>query len=100
MGITFYSNLAAVHFEKGDFDACIQSCDEAVAVGKDFKADAKMLAKALTRKGNALVKQGQLEKAVAAFKESLAQQQTEDAAKALEAAEKELSQAAESADAA
>ena len=54
--ISFITNKAAVNFEKGDFDACIKCCDDAVERGRELRVDYKMVARALTRKGNALAK--------------------------------------------
>jgi stress-induced-phosphoprotein 1 len=48
---------SAVYFETKQFDACIADCDEAIQRGRDLRADYKIIAKALTRKGSALVQQ-------------------------------------------
>ena len=37
--------LAAVYFEQGDYDKCIKECEEAVLVGRENRADFKLLAK-------------------------------------------------------
>jgi stress-induced-phosphoprotein 1 len=55
--ISYITNKAAVNFEKQDFDACIKNCDDAVERGRELRVDYKMVARAMTRKGNALVKQ-------------------------------------------
>jgi hypothetical protein len=39
--------------------------------GRELRADYKLIARALTRKGNALAKQGRLEEAVGAYQKSL-----------------------------
>ncbi len=39
--------------------------------GRELRADYKLIARALTRKGNALVKMGQLEEAIGIYKKSL-----------------------------
>lgn len=53
------------------FGECIADCDKAVEVGREVHADFKNIAKALTRKGTALVKLAKsaadLEPAIAAF---------------------------------
>ncbi len=41
---------AAVHFEKGDYEACVTDCDRAVERGRELRADFKLVAKALARK--------------------------------------------------
>ena len=59
----FRNCRAAVHFEKGDYEQCIEDCDKAVERGRDLKLDYKLVGKALTRKANAQVKQERLEDA-------------------------------------
>lgn len=43
----------------------------AVQRGRELRADYKLVARAMTRKGNALVKQGKLEEAVQVYQKSL-----------------------------
>lgn len=71
--IAFLTNLAAVHFERGEWDACIERCDQAVEQGQELRlpANSTKLAKALTRKGLALTCKGEYSKAVATLKQSL-----------------------------
>ena len=33
--ITFYTNLAAVHFETKDYAQCVEQCERAVEVGRE-----------------------------------------------------------------
>lgn len=81
---------AAVHFEKGDYDAAIADCDKAVERGRELRADYSLVARALARKGNALAKQGKLEDAVAAYNKSLMEHRTADTLKRLNETEKRL----------
>ena len=62
---------AAVQFEKGAYPECIADCDKAVERGRELRADYKMVAKALTRKGNALVKLDQLSDAISTYHKAL-----------------------------
>lgn len=62
---------AAVHFEMADYDATIKDCEAAVERGRELRADFKMVARALTRKGNALVKMGDLPAAIATYNKAL-----------------------------
>jgi tetratricopeptide (TPR) repeat protein len=62
---------AAVHLEAGDYAAAVKDCDAAVERGRELRADFKLIAKALARKGAALAKAGDLESAVAAYHKSL-----------------------------
>jgi len=51
--ITFLSNKAAVYYEQKEYQKCIETCNKAVDVGRENRADFKLIAKALTRIGNA-----------------------------------------------
>ena len=62
---------AAVHFEMGDYEACIKDCDKAVERGRELRLDYKLIGKALARKGNALVKLDRLEEAVEVYHKAL-----------------------------
>lgn len=62
---------AAVHYEQADYDACIADCDKAVERGRELRADYKLIAKALSRKGNALVKQDSLAEAISTYHKAL-----------------------------
>lgn len=43
--ITYKTNLGAAMFEKGDYEGCIQACNEAVEYGREILADFKIIAK-------------------------------------------------------
>ena len=62
---------AAVQFEMSSYDDCIATCNSAVERGRELRADYKQVAKALTRKGNALVKKGDLEGAIEVYHKAL-----------------------------
>src|SRR3569833_2385073 len=47
--ITYLNNLGAAHFEKGDYQACIDACTQAVEEGRSLLADFKPMAKAYAR---------------------------------------------------
>lgn len=40
-----YYLLTAVYFEQGNYDQCIKECEEAVEVGREHRADFKLIAK-------------------------------------------------------
>ena len=46
--ITYKTNLGAAKFEKGDYEGCIQACNEAVEYGREILADFKIIAKYVT----------------------------------------------------
>ncbi len=56
--VSFLTNRSAVYFETKQFDSCIEDCDQAVERGREVRADFKIIAKALARKGSALVQLG------------------------------------------
>lgn len=62
--VSFLTNRAAVYIEMGSFDKCIEDCDTAVEKARAARADYKLIARALTRKGTALMKQDKLEDAI------------------------------------
>lgn len=46
--IVFRNNKAAVYFEQKDYDMCIKVCEEAVDIGRENRADYKLIAKWVT----------------------------------------------------
>ncbi len=60
-----------MYLETGEYDKCIADCDTAVEKGRESRADYKVIARALTRKANALAKQERYEKAVEVYHKSL-----------------------------
>jgi len=37
--------VVAVYFEQGQYDECIKECEEAVEIGREHRADFKLIAK-------------------------------------------------------
>lgn len=95
--ISFLTNRAAVYFEMGRFEECAADCNQAVEKGKEMRADYKLVARAMTRKANALAKMDRLEEAVALLNKSLTEHRTADTLAALTKAEKTLRERRESA---
>lgn len=97
--ISFLTNRAAVYLEMGKYDECIKDCDKAVERGRELRSDYKMVARALTRKGTALVKMAKISKdyepAIETFQKALTEHRNPDTLKKLndaERAKKELEQ--------
>ena len=74
--ITFYSNIAAVHFEKKDFRKCITECERAIEIGRENRADYKLIAKAFTRAGNSYRKLNENKQAKMYYEKSLSEHRT------------------------
>jgi len=86
--ITYLTNLGAAHFEKGDYEACIEDCKKAVEHGREVLADFKLIAKAFGRIGSAYEKMGDLPNAIEYYGRSLTEHRTPDVLSKLRAAEK------------
>jgi len=74
--LTFHNNLAAVYFEMKDFPKCIKECESAIEVGRENRADFKLIAKAYNRMGNAQRKIGDLKAAKVSFEKALTEHRT------------------------
>lgn len=97
--ISYLTNRAAVYLEMGKYEECIKDCDKAVERGRELRSDFKMIARALTRKGTALVKMAKCSKdyeaAIETFQKALTEHRNPDTLKKLndvEKAKKELEQ--------
>ncbi|KAL6501597.1 Hsp70-Hsp90 organizing protein 3 [Orobanche gracilis] len=90
--ISFLTNRAAVYLEMGKYEECVQDCDKAVERGRELRSDFKMIARALTRKGSALVKMAKCSKdyepAIEVFQKALTEHRNPDTLKKLSDAEK------------
>jgi len=88
--ISFITNLSAVYLEMGDFDECIKQCETAIEEGRKIRADYKIIAKAITRKGTALEKKGDIEAAIQTYTKSLTEHRHPDTLKKLKECEARL----------
>ncbi|CAL9029538.1 unnamed protein product [Prunus brigantina] len=90
--ISYIMNRAATYLEMGQLEDCIKDCDKAVERGRELRADYKMISKALTRKGTALVKMAKgskdFEPAIEMFQKALTEHRNPDTLKKLNDAEK------------
>jgi len=93
--ITFRSNLAAVYFEKKEYEKAVKVCEEAIDVGRENRADFKHIAKAYNRAGNSQRKLGNLEAAKTAFEKALTEHRTPEYKQNLSEVETALKKAAE-----
>eukprot|EP00128_Syssomonas_multiformis_P007694 Colp12_sorted_trinity150504_noHs@23144 len=88
--ITFYTNRAAVHFEKGDFQECLKDCEKGVEVGREHLADFKLIAKAFARMGSCYQKLDDLENAVVYFNKSITEHRVQEVVTKLNKVKKDL----------
>ncbi|KAM1037474.1 hypothetical protein ACFX15_031631 [Malus domestica] len=90
--ISFILNRAATYLEMGQYEECIKDCEKAVERGRELRSDFKMVAKALTRKGTALVKMAKCSKdfepAIESFQKALTEHRNPDTLRKLNEAEK------------
>ncbi|KAJ8538679.1 hypothetical protein K7X08_029975 [Anisodus acutangulus] len=90
--ISFLTNRAAVYLEIGKYEDCMKDCDKAVERGRELRSDYKMIARALTRKGTAMVKMAKTSKdyepAIETFQKSLTEHRNPETLKKLNDAEK------------
>ncbi|KAJ2746524.1 Hsp90 cochaperone [Coemansia sp. BCRC 34301] len=86
--ITFWNNKAAVYFEMGKYDECIETAEQAIEVGREYRADYKHIAKAMGRIGTAYSKKDDLDKAIEFYNRSLTEHRAADILTKLRALEK------------
>ncbi|CAH0556104.1 unnamed protein product [Brassicogethes aeneus] len=86
--ITFYNNLAAVYFEQKEFEKCIKECENGIEIGRENRADYKLIAKSFMRIGNAYKKLKKYESAKTYYEKSLSEHRTPEAKSLLSDVEK------------
>lgn len=74
--VAVLNNKAAVLFEQERYEECIQECQKAVDVGRELRADFKLIARALGRIGNAFAKLDNIEEAIKYLQKSLTEHRT------------------------
>ncbi|ROT75444.1 putative stress-induced-phosphoprotein 1 [Penaeus vannamei] len=80
---------SAVYYEMKDYEKCIAACEKAVEVGRENRADFKLIAKALTRIGNAYKSLKDYPKAKTFYEKSLSEHRTPETKEILSKAEEE-----------
>lgn len=88
--ITFYNNIAAVHFEQKDYEKCIKECEKGIEVGRENRADFKLISKAFSRIGNAYKKMENWKAAKTYYEKSLSEYRTPDVKTLLSEVEKKI----------
>ena len=74
--ITFMLNIAAVYFEQKEYQKCIEQCEKAIEIGRENRADFKLIAKAFTRIGHAYKKMGNYKQAKVFYEKSMSEHRT------------------------
>lgn len=88
--ITFYNNVAAVYFEQKDYNKCIAECEKGIEIGRENRADFKLISKALTRIGNAHRKLENWISAKTYYEKSLSEYRTPEVKTLLSETEKRI----------
>ncbi|XP_050347312.1 stress-induced-phosphoprotein 1 [Nymphalis io] len=88
--ITFYTNIAAVFFEQKEYEKCIKECEKAIEIGRENRADFKLIAKAFTRIGNAYKKMEQWKLAKTYYEKSMSEHRTPEIKTLLSEVEKRI----------
>ena len=71
--MSILTNTAAVYFEQERYAECISKCEQAIEVGREHRADFKLIAKAFARIANAHSKLNQHEEALKFYHKSLSE---------------------------
>lgn len=88
--ITYYNNIAAVYFEQKNYEECIKQCEKGIEVGRENRADFKLISKALSRIGNAYKKMEQWKLAKTFYEKSLSEYRTPEVKTLLSEIEKKI----------
>lgn len=74
--IVYLLNIAAVYFEQKEYQKCITQCEKAIEVGRENRADFKLIAKAFTRIGHAYKKMENWKQAKVYYEKSMSEHRT------------------------
>ncbi|XP_012233387.1 stress-induced-phosphoprotein 1 [Linepithema humile] len=74
--IIYLLNIAAVYFEQKEYEKCIDQCSKAIEVGRENRADFKLIAKAFTRIGHAYKKMENWKQAKVYFEKAMSEHRT------------------------
>ncbi|XP_039501188.1 stress-induced-phosphoprotein 1 [Drosophila santomea] len=74
--ITFYNNIAAVHFERKEYEECIKQCEKGIEVGRESRADFKLIAKSFARIGNTYRKLENYKQAKVYYEKAMSEHRT------------------------
>ncbi|CAF0882979.1 unnamed protein product [Adineta ricciae] len=90
INMTYYTNRAAVYFEQKQWDNCMKECEKAIEVGRENKADYKLIAKAYARMANVRTQEQDYTGALKYYNHSLSEHRNPDVLKKKQEIEKLL----------
>ncbi|KAJ1911384.1 Hsp90 cochaperone [Mycoemilia scoparia] len=76
--VTYYNNKAAVYFELGQYDECIEIEKKAIEIKYEHPTDYKLIGKAYGRIGSSYAKKNELASAIEYFNKSLTEHRSAD----------------------
>ncbi|CAG5133559.1 unnamed protein product [Candidula unifasciata] len=88
--ITVLTNKAAVYYEQGNLDECIKTCEQAVDIGRENRADFQSIAKAMARIANAYLKKNELDQALLYYNKSLSEHRAPDIVKKVQEVQQKI----------
>lgn len=88
--ITFYTNNSAVYFEQKDYVKCIAECEKGIEIGREARADYKLIAKAFTRIGNSYRRLADYKQATIYFEKAMSEHRTPEVKSLLSEMEKKI----------
>lgn len=68
--------VTAVYFEQKEYQKCIEQCEKGIEIGRENRADFKLIAKAFTRIGNSYKKLNDLYNAKTYYEKSMSEHRT------------------------
>ncbi|KAI7687064.1 Stress-induced-phosphoprotein 1 [Sarcoptes scabiei] len=86
--MTFLNNKAAVYFEQLKYQDSIKECEKAIEIGRDNRADFKLIAKAFSRMASCYLKLEDYQSARTYFQKSLTEHRTPETVSKLSEIEK------------
>lgn len=90
VNMTYYTNRAAVYFEQKHWDECLKECEKAIEVGRENKADYKLIAKAYARMANVKTQEKDYDAAIKFYNHSLSEHRNPEILKKKQEVEKIL----------
>lgn len=88
--ITYYNNIAAVHFERKEFEECIKTCEKGIEIGRENRADFKLIGKAFARIGNSYRKLEDYQKAKTYYEKAMSEHRTPEVKTSLSEVESKI----------